>query len=199
MARGITVDKRALRRKALDIRAGIIRARREAEARAIARHGLDFLSCDDPCELAGYYPVKGEIDVLPLMADAAERGWRTSLPVIESWGKPLIFRRWEPGDPVKEGLFGIPVPAQTTETVTPRRILVPLLAFDARGVRLGFGGGFYDRTLARLRAQGEVEAVGVAYDEQEMSNLPIEPHDQRLDWVLTPTGPRRFPLTPQRE
>lgn len=135
--------------------------------------------------VAGYWPMRGEIDVLPLLGALAERGQVTALPTVIGRQKPLEFRRWVPGEPLEDGLYGTRHPVASAEVVRPVCLLVPLLAFDRRGVRLGYGGGFYDRTLAALRAVAPVVAVGVAYAGQEVDALPAEPHDERLDWVVT--------------
>lgn len=135
--------------------------------------------------VAGYWPMRGEIDVLPLLAALAERGQVTALPAVIERKAPLVFRRWATGDPLEDGLYGTRHPVAAAEEVRPVCLLVPLLAFDRRGIRLGYGGGFYDRTLAALRASGPVVAVGIAYAGQEVESLPAEDHDERLDWVVT--------------
>jgi 5-formyltetrahydrofolate cyclo-ligase len=129
--------------------------------------------------------MRGEIDVLPVLSVLAERGQVTALPAVVDRKAPLVFRRWVPGDALEDGLYGTRHPLAEAEAVRPVLLLVPLLAFDRKGVRLGYGGGFYDRTLAALRAVGPVVAVGVAYAGQEVDALPAEPHDERLDWVVT--------------
>ena len=137
--------------------------------------------------VSGYAPIRSEIDVMPLMTELAARGHRLCLPVIAGPGRPLVFREWMPGCQMTEGPFGARVPARG-ERLEPTLLLVPLLAFDGRGYRLGYGGGFYDRTLERLRAAGDVRAVGIAYAAQRMEAVPIEPTDQRLDAVVTEAG-----------
>jgi len=123
--------------------------------------------------------------VLPVLSVLAERGQVTALPVVVNRKAPLVFRRWAPGDVLEDGLYGTRHPPASADEVRPVCLLVPLLAFDRQGARLGYGGGFYDRTLAALRAAGPVVAVGVAYAGQEVDALPAEPHDERLDWVIT--------------
>jgi 5-formyltetrahydrofolate cyclo-ligase len=108
-----------------------------------------------------------------------------ALPVVTARGLPLGFRRWRPGDVLVSGAFGLLVPGPSAEPVMPQLVLVPLLAFDRQGGRLGYGAGFYDRTLAVLRAAGPVIAIGVAYADQEVPAVPVEPHDQPLDWIAT--------------
>ena len=106
------------------------------------------------------------------------------MPVIAGKARPLRFARWEPGAELRDGPFGARIPVRE-EPVEPEILIVPLVAFDLRGNRLGYGGGFYDRTLARLRARRATLAIGFAYDAQEAEDLPLEPTDERLDMVVT--------------
>jgi 5-formyltetrahydrofolate cyclo-ligase len=140
--------------------------------------------------LAGYMPMRTEIDPLPAMA--VHLG-PVGVPVIVGAGQALRFREWGPGVAMVAGEFGALIPAEGS-WVTPQVVIVPLLAFDARGYRLGYGGGFYDRTLAGLRAAGPVLAVGFAFAAQEVAEVPIDGFDQRLDAVVTETGVREFAL-----
>jgi 5-formyltetrahydrofolate cyclo-ligase len=134
--------------------------------------------------LAGYMPMRTEIDPLPAMA--AHRG-TVCVPVIAGAGLPLRFREWSPGCAMTPGEFGALIPAEGA-WLEPEVLIVPLLAFDARGYRLGYGGGFYDRTLERLRGLHPVLAVGFAFAAQQVPEVPVEPTDQRLDAILTETG-----------
>ncbi|WP_413852606.1 5-formyltetrahydrofolate cyclo-ligase [Albidovulum sp.] len=131
--------------------------------------------------LAGYMPMRTEIDCLPAMA--AHDG-PVAVPVILGPGQPLRFRRWTPASRMVTGDFGALIPV-TGDWIVPEVLVVPLVAFDRRGYRLGYGGGFYDRTLEGLRAQGPVIAIGFAYGAQEMAEVPVEPTDQRLDLIVT--------------
>jgi 5-formyltetrahydrofolate cyclo-ligase len=131
--------------------------------------------------LSGYMPIRTEIDPLPAMA--AHRG-PVGVPVIEGKGLPLRFRAWSPAARLVEGTFGALIP-EAGDWVVPEVLIVPLLAFDRRGYRLGYGGGFYDRTLQELRARGPVLAIGFAWAAQEVPALPVEPTDQRLDLIVT--------------
>ncbi len=135
--------------------------------------------------LAGYMPIRTEIDPLPAMAEAAAHG-PVGVPVIIGPGLPLKFSRWEPDMPMRDGPFGAKVPL-VDDFFEPEILIVPLVAFDLRGGRLGYGGGFYDRTLQMLRARRATLAIGFAYDAQEAENLPLEPTDQPLDMVVTET------------
>lgn len=140
-----------------------------------------------PREFSGFWPLEGEIDVRPLMTTLQARGWACALPVVMGRGRPLAFRRWRDGDPLEARPFGLREPAPGAPEATPRLVLVPMVAFDAAGTRLGHGAGYYDMTLAALRAAGPVMAVGVARDAQEAESLPRAPHDERLDALVTPT------------
>ena len=141
--------------------------------------------------LAGFTPIKDEINIWPLLTLLHQNGQRIALPVVINAGKPLIFREWTPGCDMETDRYGVSFPKRG-ETLTPQIVLVPLLAFTARGERLGYGGGYYDRTLAALRNTGEVFACGVAYAGQEVEHLPTDAHDAKLDGVLTETGFRTF-------
>ncbi|MCH8198332.1 MAG: 5-formyltetrahydrofolate cyclo-ligase [Proteobacteria bacterium] len=138
--------------------------------------------------VAGYWPMPEEIDVRPLMTYLHLSGHVLVLPVVVGRGQPLIFRRWRPSLALDAGIYGISVPSAEAPEATPGVLLVPLLAFDGDGRRLGYGAGYYDRTLALLRAGGDILAIGAAYAAQRMDSLPEEASDQRLDWVVTEEG-----------
>lgn len=135
--------------------------------------------------LAGYMPIRSEINPLPAMAEAAAYG-AVGVPVIEAEAQPLRFALWEPEMPMISGPFGARIP-ETPNYFQPEIVIVPLVAFDALGGRLGYGGGFYDRTLETLRARRATLAIGFAYGAQEADALPLEPTDQRLDMIVTET------------
>jgi 5-formyltetrahydrofolate cyclo-ligase len=118
------------------------------------------------------------------------------LPRINAKGAALSFREWREGDALVDNHHGIAEPRADAETVTPDVVFVPLLAFDARGHRLGYGGGYYDRTLDALRAKGKILAIGVAYAGQEVAEILSEPHDHALDAVIAETGLRKFTTRP---
>ncbi len=144
--------------------------------------------------VSGYMPMRTEIDPLPAMA--GHQG-PVCVPVILGKGQPLRFRAWQPGAEMVDGPFGAQVP-RAGEWLEPAVLIVPLLAFDAAGFRLGYGGGFYDRTLEGLRAKGPVVAIGYAFATQEVPEVPREPTDQRLDLIVTEAGVRAFPaLAPE--
>ncbi|MGY3439294.1 MULTISPECIES: 5-formyltetrahydrofolate cyclo-ligase [unclassified Marinovum] len=136
--------------------------------------------------LSGYMAMRTEIDPLAAMEEAAAHG-PVCVPVIAAKGQPLKFALWEPGCAMVDGPFGARVPA-TLEYIEPEILIVPLVAFSRAGGRLGYGGGFYDRTLEMLRAKRPTLAVGFAYAAQEDADLPLEPTDQPLDLIVTEQG-----------
>lgn len=148
----------------------------------------DYLAPHRGKVLAGYMAIRTEIDPLPIMT-----AWQGTVcvPVIARAGAALEFHRWTPKTRMIAGPFGAQIP-QSAARQTPDIVIVPLLAFDSAGNRLGFGGGFYDRTLEDLRDRGSVLAVGFAFAAQQAADLPTEPTDQVLDAVVTETGVREF-------
>jgi len=138
--------------------------------------------------VSGYWPMGDEMDVRPLLTALAGLGHLCLLPVVPAPRQALVFRLWVPGDALEEGVFGTRHPGAGRPSLSPRIVLAPLLAFDRAGYRLGYGGGFYDRTLAGLRGFGGVTAVGVGFADQQVDSVPHEAHDQRLDWIVTEQG-----------
>jgi 5-formyltetrahydrofolate cyclo-ligase len=136
--------------------------------------------------LAGYMPIRTEIDPLPAMAEAAAHG-PVGVPVIQAAETPLKFSRWTPEGVLRDGPFGAKVP-EIDDYFEPEILIVPLVGFDARGGRLGYGGGFYDRTLELLRGKRPTLAIGFAYEAQRADALPLEPTDQPLDMIVTENG-----------
>ncbi len=167
-------------------------AREVAHRQAGGHAGLKLAALEFPVAaraaqnvVSGFYPYQSEIDVRPLMGRLAGEGWMSCLPVVVAKGQPLAFRRWYAGEPTIRGKWDIPRPAEDAPVVEPDVLLVPMLAFDRAGYRLGYGGGFYDRTLALLRAKKPIIAIGVAYAAQEIPAVPRGDHDQPLDYVMT--------------
>ncbi len=177
----VTAAKRALRREAQARRA---EAHDPTGAAAQAAAALLAEVAPAAAVASGYLPIRAEIDPLPALHALADRGAALCLPVVVARGAPLIFRRWTPGAPTATDAFGVEIPLDDLPA-TPDLVIAPLLAFDRRGVRLGYGGGYYDRTLAALRAAGPVTAIGLAYAAQEAPTVPAGEDDQRLDWVVT--------------
>jgi 5-formyltetrahydrofolate cyclo-ligase len=188
----IKKDKKHLRAVQLSRRAEVFHSQHDAGARAL-QHFLNAVGFPDKAAVSGYLPVDAEFDVLPLLAAAAERGLATGLPVVPGKGEPLVFRAWAPGEPLLEGVLGIPVPAETAAIITPDLLFVPMLAFDDAGYRLGYGGGFYDRTLSLLRGLDPgTLAIGVAFAAQRVDHVPRTNRDEPLDWIVTEEGAHAF-------
>ncbi|WP_223424457.1 5-formyltetrahydrofolate cyclo-ligase [Tateyamaria pelophila] len=135
--------------------------------------------------IAGYMPIRSEIDPLPAMCEAAAHG-PVAVPVIMAPGQPLRFSRWTPDCALRAGPFGTQLP-EVDDFITPEILIVPLVAFTRTGGRLGYGGGFYDRTLEQLRANRATLAIGFAYGAQAADALPLEKTDQPLDMIVTDT------------
>ena len=135
--------------------------------------------------VSGFIPYKSEITTIPMLDRLHRDGWQTCLPIVIGMEEPLLFRAWTPGEPLVPGAWDIPVPLETAPELLPDVLLVPMLAFDRKGYRLGYGGGFYDRTLEKLRELKKVVAIGVAYHAQMVEEVPVGIHDAPLDWVMT--------------
>jgi 5-formyltetrahydrofolate cyclo-ligase len=180
-------SKPALRRRLLATRRETARACPEAAARLVG-HFPQHLMPGHGSVVAGYRAMRSEIDPLLLMQAMADRGAVLALPVMQGEGRPLLFRRWQAGARLAAGAYGVEEPTPDAPALVPDLVLVPLVGVDRAGVRLGMGKGFYDHTLAGLRERGRVLAVGCAFDTQRVETLPSEPHDQRLDALVTDRG-----------
>ncbi len=176
--------KAAARKAAFAARRAAFAAGRGQAAELLA----DVLAAHPGRTLAGYMPMRTEIDPLPAMA--AHQG-PVGVPVIIGPEQPLRFREWSPGCPMEPGAFGALIPSGGA-WVDPEVLIVPLLAYDARGYRLGYGGGYYDRTLAALRVRHPVLAVGFAFAAQQVLQVPTDATDQRLDMIVTDLGVTHF-------
>jgi 5-formyltetrahydrofolate cyclo-ligase len=177
-------EKTELRRDALARRDAMLPDVRQAAAEAIAAREFP-LAIASGVIVSGFMPLKSEISPLPLMRKLAEEGARLALPAIADRGKALIMRAWEFGAPLDRGQWGIREPTPAAAEVEPDILLVPLLAFDRAGHRIGYGAGYYDLTITQLRARKAVVAVGLAFAIQEVAAVPATPRDARLDLVLT--------------
>lgn len=144
---------------------------------------FEFLKVQKQRTLAGYLAVKGELNIVPVTNYLREFNFNISLPYIEKKNKPLLFKNWNEDEKLEPGMFNIKVP-KTNIFSKPDIILVPLLAFNNRKFRLGYGGGFYDRTI--LDRKKEILSIGIGFDEQESNKLPVEKYDQNLDMIITP-------------
>ncbi len=162
----------------------------KADEAAMARTPQALLAPPPAC-VAGYYPIHHELPPGGVMQRFMQVGAQLCLPVVSAPDAPLTFRAFAFGDALHKGAFGVLEPTPDQPEVSPDLILTPLLGFDATGARLGYGGGYYDRTLAALRARGPVTAVGLAYEVQRLERTPREPHDQLLDWIITESAAYR--------
>ena len=177
-------EKAQLRAAALALRDALPAETRQAAAEAIAGRAL-------PVELkagtivSAFMPMKSEINPIPLMRKFAAAGAQLALPAIAGRGRPLTMRAWKFGDPFKSGQWGIREPVPEAPEVAPDILIVPLACFDRQGHRIGYGAGYYDMTIAALRAKKQVIAVGIAFAVQEIPRVPATERDERLDLVLT--------------
>ena len=135
--------------------------------------------------VSAYWPIGDELDPRPLLHAVAERGAVCALPAVVGRDSPLVFRRWRPGDALVAAAFGLSEPPRSAPAVTPDIVVAPLLAVDRAGRRLGYGGGYYDRTIAALERRGGILAVGIGYDAQVRASVPAGAGDRRVDWVVT--------------
>ncbi len=188
------IQKETLREQALKHRERIDISGHDEDPDKAARIFMDVIRPQQDQIIALYWPKGREFDPSPIMALLAAKNIQTALPVVIAGQKELGFVCWQEGAPLEEGAFGIlqPPVSEKTAWVDPDILIVPLLAFDRKGARLGYGGGYYDATLRYLRTKKDIVAVGVGYARQAvLFNLPQEPHDERLDWVITPQEAHR--------
>jgi 5-formyltetrahydrofolate cyclo-ligase len=176
--------KAELRRTAMAQRDALPPAERMAAAQAIADRGLP-VDLKPGVIVSGFSPLKSEISPLPLLRRLADAGAGLALPVVVGRGQPLVMRAWSFGAPLDAGVWGIRQPPADAAEVFPDILIVPLLAFDRRGHRIGYGAGYYDMTIGRLRAMKPITAIGIAFAAQEIAAVPATPRDARLDLVLT--------------
>jgi 5-formyltetrahydrofolate cyclo-ligase len=176
--------KADLRKTAFARRDALPAAERQAAAEAIAARPFPIPIAPGVI-VSGFSPLKTEINPLPLMRRLADAGAQLALPVVAGRGKPLIMRSYAFGQALNEGVWGIREPKDDAPAVNPDILIVPLAAFDRRGNRIGYGAGYYDMTINRLRSLKPVIAVGIAYAAQEVPEVPVTPRDARLDLVLT--------------
>ena len=169
------------------------RARRKELATTAGAAGalLRHLESDPPparSAVAAYVAMGDEIDPTPLVAALLARGHIILLPRLDGRDRPLALHRWRPGEPLVAGQFGLEEPTPEAPRMDPDVLFVPLLAFDRRGHRLGYGAGYYDRTLRALRARRTIRAIGLAFAGQEVAEVPVHQDDEPLDAVLTEAG-----------
>jgi 5-formyltetrahydrofolate cyclo-ligase len=180
-----SASKAALRAQALSRRAEESAEAAAGLAARLATAGLDLALRLQPKIVSAYFALPHEPSILPLLEALANHGLVTALPITGARGSPLVFRQWRPGEPTVKGKMAISEPLASAPEVAPDLLFVPLAAFDRFGHRIGYGAGFYDRTLAKLRAAKPICAIGVAFASQALPKVPHEAHDERLDYVLT--------------
>lgn len=179
----LAIEKQALREQALRKRSEAAQAAQPlgdaflaAFREILDRHAVSILG--------GYYPVRDELDILPLLELADQHGVVTALPRVTAREAPLEFQRWRPGQATEVAQYGIPVALEAAPRVVPDALLVPGLAFDSHGGRLGYGGGYYDRTIAHLGQARRPVLIAVGYEAQRVAHTPSGPHDQSMDYTL---------------
>lgn len=185
--------KAALRAGRLAARDGLSAAERAEKSAAILAHGLGGLTVPAGAVVAGYSPIRSEADIMPLLAALAERGARLSLPAVLD-RETIVFRAWEPDEALVDTGWGTVGARADAPALDPDIILMPLSAFDARGNRIGYGAGHYDRAIDRMRKRGLApRLIGVAFACQEVPAVPADPHDVALEAILTEEGFRTLP------
>lgn len=183
-------QKSQLREEAFARRSKVQQADRPDAAQAAARHFLDAVPLEPGQVVALYWPIRDEIDCKPLLTRLVDSGQPVCLPVVLGDEEPLELRLWEDGQPLYPSGFGTLAPAETAPIVAPDIVVIPLLAFDRLGTRLGYGKGYYDRTLANMQTKPLL--VGYAFAAQELDFIPREAHDMPLDMLITEAGVTKF-------
>lgn len=184
----LQLDKQMLRERCQQLRLSISQSEAQEAARLVSEHILASVPLSAKV-VAAYLPIRGELDIRSACGVLAQRGHRLCLPIITGKGKPLIFREWRMDEPLVQGRYGIAVPQETQPLLEPDFSLVPLLAFDEEGRRLGYGAGYYDYTIHAARARKpDAFFMGVAFDVQKMKQVPAGPYDESLDAVVTESG-----------
>lgn len=182
----ISRAKHALRGTLMDARDSIAQSHGFDAAEKAAKVALDYLlPLDEATVISLYWPVQNEIDCRLLISDLERRGFAVALPVVVTPHSPLEFRRFSTGDTLERGAFNTRHPLEESPKVAPDIMIVPGLAFDAKGHRIGYGGGFYDRTLERY---GKARAIGFAFSGQIIDLVPRTDHDRELEAIITDDG-----------
>ena len=181
------MNKADLRAELKDLRAELAARDPDAGETLAEKFPMKLLERYGPL-VAGYLPIRDEIDPRPLMRKLEDAGAQLCLPRVDDDGVGMTYRKWAFGSPLEDRPFGLQEPPATAELAEPTLILVPLLAFDGMGNRLGYGKGHYDRALSSLRENGRAFACAVAFFGQQIDEVPSEPHDQLLDWAVTEQG-----------
>lgn len=192
VSRKMTNNKKTLRQEALARRDRMRQEQRVIISQKLVDELQKLLAIFKGKTVAGFWPIKSEIDPRPLMLALKEHGFKLALPAIINKTK-MVFRIFEDEGKLVDMGFGTVGPSEDAQIVTPETLLVPLSAFDSKGNRIGYGAGYYDRAIASLRENGHNPLlIGLAFDCQEVSSIPAEPHDQKLAMILTESGLRSF-------
>lgn len=181
----IAATKKGLRERAMALRDALTPVERQEKSRACTARLAATLSALPAGIVSFYWPMRSELDPRPLVDRMRTAGWRACLPRLKGAGKPLDFHEFTGADDLVPGPYGTSEPSPDAARLAPDLVLAPMLAFDRLGYRLGYGGGFYDRTLEELRDGGKVTAIGIAFEAQRMEHVPVEAFDQKLDMVAT--------------
>lgn len=180
--------KAELRAGRLAARDAIGAAERVEKSLSLASHGMGAIDLDRGTIVSGFLPIRSEVDVRPLLDLLRDRGARICVPVVLD-KETIVFRELVPGAELVAGVFGTVGPGAEAAELEPDIMLVPLAAFDRRGHRIGYGGGYYDRAIHRFQQKGcNPRLIGIAFDCQEVASVPDEPHDIRLHGILTESG-----------
>ena len=182
--------KAVLRKQAHTARAGLSPEERQDAAAAVAALFFEQVAYNPEDVIAGYWRIRDELDCQPILVQLLDSGQKVVLPVVQGADAPLDLRLWEADQPLYEAGFGTLAPSDLAPRAEPDLVLMPLLGFDRAGTRLGYGGGYYDRTLAALGKKPLL--VGLAFAAQEVDHIPREPHDIPLDAVIIEQGVRFF-------
>lgn len=180
--------RKAERNRLIEDRMALPISEREQTSGLIAKHLNDLIPTSDGTIVSVYWPFRGEPDLRSWMKDEVANGLRIALPVVVGKGQPLVFREWQPGCRMERGVWNIPIPADVREVV-PDIVIAPLVGFDQAGFRLGYGGGFFDRTLAQ--ALKEQTVIGVGYDRSAITTIYPQWHDIPMNWIVTGQAPPR--------
>lgn len=191
MSDQLLLDKKSLRAECAALRQSIDPARAKQASHQLADQLLMLIT--RPGVVAGYRATRGEIDLSETLSRLATRGHTLCLPVVESMLLPLYFRRWEMDQALEKGKYDIDVPPASEPHVMPDIVIVPLLGFDASGHRLGYGAGYYDRTIRALhQSTKNIQIIGAAFAAQQIDSIPADAHDEKLDAVATEKGVIHF-------
>lgn len=185
MILNLAQQKKDLRQRMMAGREAALAAAGPDAGERLAERGLPVPMPRVGAVISAFHPYQTEISTLPLLSRLGGEGWVTALPVVIAKATPLTFRAWKPGEQLVSGIWDIQIPPETSPEVAPDVLLVPLLAFDSQGYRLGYGGGFYDRTLANLRLLKPIVAIGIGFAAQQVDSVPHDDLDQRVDYVMT--------------